>query len=319
MNVLVFAHDSAIHHDTGPSHPERPARYQAVKTALDGLDAPWLSRHEAPEATIEQISRVHRAPYVTATLAAIPTEGSVRLDADTLVSPRSREAVLRAAGAAVAAVDAVMAGKARRAFSAMRPPGHHAESDKAMGFCLFDNVAVAAAHARAVHGVQKIAIVDFDVHHGNGTQEIFWNDPQTLFISTHQWPLYPGTGAAHEKGAHDNVLNVPLPAGTGGAGFRQAITSQVIPALERFQPELLLISAGFDAHADDPLANLALTEADFAWVTAELVALAERHAQGRVVSVLEGGYDVDALARSVVAHLRALAGEESAEQERTGR
>ncbi|WP_027135946.1 histone deacetylase family protein [Geminicoccus roseus] len=319
MNVLVFTHDSARGHDTGPGHPERPARHDAVIAALRSIEDAWLVRREAPPATVEQILRVHRQAYVEATLAAMPNEGLVRLDPDTVVSPGSREAVLRAAGGAVAGVDAVLAGEASRAFAAMRPPGHHAESDKAMGFCLFDSVAVGAAHARAAHGIGRIAIVDFDVHHGNGTQEIFWDDPQTLYVSTHQWPLYPGTGAASERGAHGNVLNVPLPPGTDGEGFRQAVEAQVLPALERFRPELLFISAGFDAHRADPLANLALVEEDFAWITSELVAVAERHAQGRVVSVLEGGYDVDALETSVVAHLRALAGEERAKQEKTAR
>jgi acetoin utilization deacetylase AcuC-like enzyme len=319
MNVLVFTHDSALQHDTGPGHPERPARYEAVKAALDSIAAPWLIHMDAPIATMDQILRVHTHAYTSATFDALPKDGLVRLDPDTVVSPGSQDAVLRAAGAAVAAVDAVMEGGNRRAFSGMRPPGHHAESGRAMGFCLFDNVAIGAAHARAHHGVARIAIVDFDVHHGNGTQEIFWDDPQTFFASTHQSPLYPGTGSAEERGAHGNVLNVPLSPGTGGAGFRRAFTERVLPALEAFRPELLFLSAGFDAHRDDPLANLELDEDDFAWVTAELVAVAERHSQGRVVSILEGGYDVQALERSVAAHLWALAGEERPRQERTFR
>ena len=312
MNVLVFIHDSALGHDTGPGHPERPARHEAVRAALAGISAQWLTVEEAPLASVEQLERVHEQGYVARTLAAIPAEGWTRLDADTVASPGTREAALRAAGGAVQAVDAVMAGRTLRAFSAMRPPGHHAESDRAMGFCLFNSVAVAAAHARSVHGIGRIAIVDFDVHHGNGTQEIFWDDPMTMYVSTHQWPLYPGTGAAGERGAHDNILNVPLSPGTDGVLFRRAVQERVLPALDQFRPELVMISAGFDAHRDDPLANLALVEDDFRWITAELVAVAERHAKGRVVSVLEGGYDVDALERSAQVHLWALAGEERA-------
>jgi acetoin utilization deacetylase AcuC-like enzyme len=310
VNVLLYLHDSALLHDTGPGHPERPARYRAVVEALDQLDAPWLLRQEAPEASIEQVKRVHDVAYVDALLEALPDQGLVQIDADTIGSPGSREAALRAAGAAASAVDAILSGRAKRAFSAMRPPGHHAESNRAMGFCLFNSVAVGAAQARTVHGVGRIAIVDFDVHHGNGTQEIFWSDPQTLYVSTHQSPLYPGTGADNERGARDNILNIPLRSGTDGTFFRKVVADRVIPVLDRFAPELLLISAGFDAHEADPLASLRLTEEDFAWVTKQLVAVADRHAQGRVVSVLEGGYDVDALGRSVKAHVCALAGQE---------
>ena len=313
-DLLVFGHDSALEHDTGPGHPERPERYRAVRKAIEGMGADWLGWREAPMASVEQLVRVHEAAHVDALLAALPESGHVHLDADTVVSPGSREAALRAAGGVAAAVDAVMAGEVDRAFCAMRPPGHHAEPDKAMGFCLFDSVAVGAAHARAVHGVKKIAIVDFDVHHGNGTQAIFWDDPDTFYVSTHQWPLYPGTGAARERGAHGNIENVPLPPGCDGIQFRDAVEAKVLPTLHAFAPELLFISAGFDAHRDDPLASLALDEDDFGWVTAELVEVAMRHSRGRVVSVLEGGYDVAALGRSVVAHLHALRGWRRAEQ-----
>ena len=310
MDLLFFGHESALAHDTGPGHPERAERYAAIIRAVDRLDAPWLLRQEAPPATLEQLLRVHDRDYVEATLAHMPTDGLVRFDPDTVASPGTREAVLRAAGAVVAGVDAVMAGTVKRCFSAMRPPGHHAERRRAMGFCFFDSIAVGAAHARAVHGVRRLAIVDFDVHHGNGTQDIVWNDPDTLYVSTHQAPLFPGTGSAAERGAAGNVLNVPLAPGTDGQAFEEAVESRVLPALDRFAPELLLISAGFDAHRADPLASLELVEGDFDWITRELVTIAERHAAGRVVSVLEGGYDTAALARCVVGHLRALAGEE---------
>ena len=305
-NLLVLGHESAARHDTGPGHPERPERYVVVRQAIEAMAPGWLERREAPLATREQLARVHDAAYIDAALAAIPASGRVHLDADTVVSPGSREAVLRAAGGVVAAVDAVLTGETTRAFSAMRPPGHHAEPGKAMGFCLFDSVAVGAAHARVAHGIGKIAIVDFDVHHGNGTQAIFWDDPKTLYVSTHQWPLYPGTGAASERGAHGNILNVPLPPGCDGLRFQREVEDKVLPALQAFAPELLFISAGFDAHRDDPLAGLRLHEDDFAWVTTKLVEIAKRHCAGRVVSVLEGGYDLDALGKSVVAHLQAL-------------
>ena len=218
----------------------------------------------------------------------------------------SGEAALRAAGAACAAVDAVMAGPVRHAFCAMRPPGHHAEAMEAMGFCVFNNVAVGALQARAAHGLSRLAIFDFDVHHGNGTQAIFWDDPDTLYVSTHQSPLYPGTGHLHERGIKGNILNRPLPPGTGSEAWRRVVERDVLPAIDHWRPQLVFISAGFDAHMDDPLASMALVEDDFAWVTRELCGIAGRHAEGRVVSVLEGGYDAAALARSVVAHLQEL-------------
>lgn len=305
--MLLFTHPSSLAHDTGPGHPERADRVRAILRALDAVAPPGLVRREAPEASLEDIARAHPEPYPSRIRAAIPGSGLVRLDPDTVASPGSWTAALTAAGGAVAAVDAVLAGEDRTAFCCLRPPGHHAEPARAMGFCLFDNVAIAALHARHAHGIGRIAIVDFDVHHGNGTQAIVWDDPDTLYVSTHQWPLYPGTGRASETGAHGNIVNVPLPPGTDGPAYRRAVEAAVLPRLEAFAPELVLVSAGFDAHADDPLASLLLVEADFAWITTELLRIADRHARGRLVSVLEGGYDLDALAASVLAHVRVLA------------
>jgi acetoin utilization deacetylase AcuC-like enzyme len=304
--MLLFSHPSSLRHDTGPGHPERIARMEALMPAIEGANLPNLVRREAPEATLEQIRRVHPEPYPGEILASEPAQGHVRLDPDTVMSPGSGEAALRAAGAVCAAVDAVLAGEDERAFCAVRPCGHHAEPQRAMGFCLFNNVAVGAMQARHAHKVGRIAIVDFDVHHGNGTQASFWNDRETLFVSTHQWPLFPGTGAAQERGIGGNIVNCPLSPGAGSAEFRAVVESDVLPAVDKFAPELLFISAGFDAHRADPLANLQLVEDDFAWITEELVQLARAHCRGRIVSTLEGGYDLGALARSAVAHLRAL-------------
>ncbi len=306
MTVLFYHHPSAFDHLTGSGHPERPARLRAVLDLLERRPLAALEPREPPPATLDQIARAHPREQVEAILAAIPGEGLRHLDPDTVVSSGSREAAFRAAGAAVAAVDAVLGGEAKRAFCCMRPPGHHAEPRRAMGFCLFDNVAIGALHARHAHGVGRIAIFDFDVHHGNGTQAIFWDDPDTLYCSTHQWPLYPGTGSESETGVAGNVLNRTFPPGTGSAVWREVVAEEMLPAVEAFAPELVMISAGFDAHAEDPLADLMLVEEDFAWITAELAAIAERRAQGRVVSVLEGGYNLDALARSVRVHLEAL-------------
>lgn len=307
MTVLFYTHPSGVAHDPGPGHPEAPVRLRAILDAVGAAAIPGLERREAPEATPEQVQRVHPAAYVERILGAVPASGHARLDADTVMSPASGEAALRASGAACAAVDAVVAGEAEAAFVAMRPPGHHAEPMQAMGFCLFNTVAVAAMQARHVHKLSRLAIVDFDVHHGNGTQDAFFHDPDTLYVSTHQSPLYPGTGHSSERGIKGNILNRPMPPGTDGPAWRACIERDVLPALDSWRPELLLISAGFDAHAADPLASMMLEEADFAWVTTALAAVAARHAQGRIVSVLEGGYDPPALGRSVVAHLRALA------------
>jgi acetoin utilization deacetylase AcuC-like enzyme len=308
LALLYYSHPSSLEHDPGPGHPEAAVRLRHVERAVDAAAVPGLERRLAPEATLEQVRRVHPEPYASHVIAAVPERGYARLDADTVLSPGSGEAALRAAGAACAAVDAVLAGEAEAAFCAMRPPGHHAEPMQAMGFCLFNSVAVAAMQARHVHKLSRLAIVDFDVHHGNGTQAAFWDDPDTLYVSTHQSPLYPGTGLASDAGVKGNILNVPLRPGTDGPAFRGASSASCCRWWTRGGRSLLLISAGFDAHAADPLANLLLTEGDFAWITRELKAIAGRHGRGRVVSVLEGGYDPQALARSVVAHLEALAG-----------
>jgi acetoin utilization deacetylase AcuC-like enzyme len=303
--TALFSHPACLAHDTGPAHAERPERLAAVVEAL--RDAfPGLPWQDAPRATRGQLLRVHDPRLLDAVLETHPA-ARMLLDPDTVLSPASAEAALRAAGAAVAAVDAVVGGRARNAFCAVRPPGHHATTDAAMGFCLFNNVAVAAAHALAAHGLARVAISDFDVHHGNGTQAIFEADPRVLFLSSHQSPLYPGSGAADERGA-GNVFNAPLPPGAAGATFRAAWRERLLPELERFRPQLLLVSAGFDAHRNDPLAQLALDAGDYAWLTRELAAVAARHAQGRLVSTLEGGYDLDALRECSVAHVGALAG-----------
>lgn len=306
MKVRVYTHEACLAHDAGPGHVERPQRLIAVVAALreafDDLD--W---QPAPRATREQLLRVHVPELVDLVLGARP-ETLLALDPDTMLSPHSGEAALRAAGAVVAAVDAACSGEALRAFCAVRPPGHHATADAAMGFCLFNNVAVAAAHALEAHGLQRVAIVDFDVHHGNGTQDIFAYEPRVFYASSHQWPLYPGTGAAHERGG-GNVRNAALPPGSGGERFRQAWEQALLPALDEFRPQLLLISAGFDGHWRDPLADLQLDAADLGWLTGRLAGLADAHAGGRMVSALEGGYDLQALAECSVAHVRALRGD----------
>lgn len=300
---VVFTHSACFAHDTGPGHAERPERLGAV---IDGLrnafeNAQWL---EAPRATRGQLLHAHDASLLATVLETRPAE-RIMLDPDTVLSPASAEAALRAAGAGVAAVDAVIGGETRSAFCAVRPPGHHATGDAAMGFCLFNSIAVAARHALDKHGLSRVAVVDFDVHHGNGTQAIFEADPRVLYLSSHQMPLYPDTGRADERGV-GNIVNTPLPPGAGGAEFRSAWRDTLLPALDAFRPQLLLISAGFDAHWRDPLAQLRLGEDDYAWITEQLVALADRHAQGRVVSMLEGGYDLQALRECSVAHVRAL-------------
>ena len=305
MTTRLYSHAACLGHDMGHGHPERPARLQAILAALEAEPFRKLERVEAPLATVEQLCRVHPQGYIQAILHAVPAAGLFALDPDTTLSPGSGEAALRAAGAVCAAVDAVAAGEVANAFCAVRPPGHHAEPGTAMGFCLFNNVAVGALQARAVHGLRRVAVVDFDVHHGNGTQATFERDPEAFFASTHQMPLYPGTGAATETGV-GNICNAPLPPYTGSEEFRTAMESRILPALDAFRPDFLLISAGFDAHRADPLANLQLEEEDFAWATDRLLAVADRHAGGRVVSTLEGGYDLDALAASAAAHVLAL-------------
>ncbi len=307
MTVVLIAHDACLAHDTGPWHPECPDRLRAVLRALEDEAFHALLREQAPLATEEQLARVHpdRHLRMILDLACAPGE-SIALDPDTVFSAGSRDAALRAAGGAIHAVDAVMDGWARRAFVAVRPPGHHAERERAMGFCLFGNAAVAARHAQARWGLKRVAVVDFDVHHGNGTQDVFHDDPDLFYASSHQFPCYPGTGAARERGIAGNVVNAPLPPGAGGGAFRAVWLSNILPALDRFAPELLIVSAGFDAHKADPLAQLRLETADFGWVTEELVRVATRHCGGRLVSVLEGGYDLDALAASAAVHVHTL-------------
>ena len=299
----VFTHPACLAHVTGDGHPERPERLAVILAALRAADLP-LDWQSAPHASREQLLRVHAPALIDLVLAPVQ-EALVALDPDTVVSPGSAEAALHAAGAGVAAVDAVLGKRARRAFCAVRPPGHHATSDAAMGFCLFNNAAIAARHALDAHGLARVAIVDFDVHHGNGSQAIFEHEPRVLYASSHQSPLYPGTGAGSEAGC-GNVFNAPLPAGADGTAFRHAWLSSLLPALDAFAPQLLLISAGFDAHRRDPLAQLRLDASDFDWITRALVAIADRHAGGRIVSLLEGGYDLHALAECSVAHLAAL-------------
>jgi acetoin utilization deacetylase AcuC-like enzyme len=306
MSVALITHLACLEHDPGPWHPECPDRLRSVLRALEAEEFLPLLREEAPRATVEQLCRVHPASYVDTILAIRPEPGdSVAIDGDTVMSQGSAEAALRAAGGAIHAVDAVVDGWARRAFAAVRPPGHHAERRTAMGFCLFSNAAVAARHAQA-RGLGRVAVVDFDVHHGNGTQDVFYEDPSLFYASSHQFPCYPGTGAASERGVADNVVNVPLAPGTGSTEFRAAWSDLILPALDRFAPELVIVSAGFDAHKADPLAQLRLETADFAWITQKLLEIANRHSGGRMVSVLEGGYDLDALAASAAAHVRTL-------------
>ena len=311
MTTLLLTHPAFLEHDTGPGHPERPDRMRAIDEALSHELFATLKREEAPlrDDVEEWIALAHPKAYIDRIkeLRPGPGEYPVHLDGDTLLSPGSWEAAVRAVGAGLRAVDAVMdkpTGIAN-AFCQVRPCGHHAETARAMGFCIFNNAAIAAMYARAKHGAERVAIVDFDVHHGNGTQDIFWSDKDLFFASTHQMPLYPGTGALSETGV-GNVVNAPLRPGDGGEPFREAMESRILPALKSFGPDVVVISAGFDAHRDDPLANLQLVESDFAWATRELAGVAQRQAGGRLVSMLEGGYDLNGLARSVAVHVKEL-------------
>jgi acetoin utilization deacetylase AcuC-like enzyme len=312
MSTLLITHPCFLAHDTGPGHPERPDRMRAIDRALEREEFSYLAREEAPlrDDAEEGIALAHPKAYVEAIKSARPKPGGyVRLDPDTVMSAGSWEAALRAVGAGLRAVDLVMDAKSgiRNVFCQVRPCGHHAETERAMGFCLFNNVAIAGLYARAKHGAERIAVVDFDVHHGNGTQDIFWSDKNLFFASTHQMPLYPGTGAVSEAGV-GNIWNAPLKPYDGGKQFRAAFESRILPSLESFGPDIVLISAGFDAHEADPLANLRLLEPDFAWATEALMKIAQRRAGGRLVSMLEGGYDLDALGRSVAAHVKTLMG-----------
>jgi acetoin utilization deacetylase AcuC-like enzyme len=306
MTTLLFEHDAFGAHETPPGHPERAERYAAVKAALAAERFAALLRRTAPRATDDALKRAHHGSYVDGIIAAAPEAGLVRLDPDTTMGPHSLDAALRAAGAAVAAVDAIYAGEASNAFVAARPPGHHAPADRAMGFCLFNSAAIAALHSRAAHGARRVAVVDFDVHHGNGTEAIFWYDENAFYASSHEWPQYPGTGRASDRGAYDTIANAPLATGASGEEFRRAWGEKLLPALADFRPDFLVISAGFDAHRADPLGGLALVEADFEWVTKELLSIARSCCGGRVVSLLEGGYDLAALAGSASAHVAAL-------------
>ncbi len=306
MTTLLYSHPASLEHDPGPGHPEKPARLEAVLAALEAPDFAALERRQAPPADQAQIARVHRPAYIEAVFDSIPETGYHGLDGDTVVSPGSGEAARRAAGALCAAVDAVAVGEARNAFCAHRPPGHHAEPAKAMGFCLFNSVAIGALQAREVRSLRRVAVVDFDVHHGNGTQAMFWDDPELFYGSVHQMPLYPGTGREDERGVAGNIVNAPLAPMSGSTEFRRAWGETLLPKLHDFAPDFILVSAGFDAHEDDPLANLRLSTEDFAWATRELLALARTHCDGRLVSTLEGGYDLNALAAAAAAHVRAL-------------
>ena len=305
-SVAYITHPVFLRHEIGAHHPESPARLHAISDQLiaAGIE-PFLLHRDAEPATREQIERVHDAAYVDEVFAAAPQEGLVWLDGDTAMNAYTLEAALHAAGATVRAVDMLMSGDARRAFCAVRPPGHHAERDTAMGFCIFNTIAVGAAHAIAVHGLERIAIVDFDVHHGNGTENIFSGDNRVLFCSSFQHPFYPGSGAGETAA---NVINCPLPATTDGADFRATVRAHWLPAIEAFEPQLILVSAGFDGHLEDDMAEMRLREPDYEWVTREICDLADRHAGGRVVSALEGGYNLSALGRSVAAHIRAMMG-----------
>ena len=307
MTTLLLTHPACLHHDTGFGHPERADRLRAIESALEQERFHFLRRDQAPLAALAAIERLHPRAYIETVRAAIPKRNHNWLDPDTAVSPGSWDAALRAVGAAIYAADQIMAGHAKNAFCAVRPPGHHAEPARAMGFCLFDTVAIAALHARAVHGAERVAVVDFDVHHGNGTQAAFWSDKNLFYGSTHQLPLFPGTGALSETGV-GNIFNAPLNPGDDGDDFREAMLSRILPALHDFGPDFLFISAGFDAHVRDPLAQLRLTEADFVWITERLLDVAAKHSGGKLVSTLEGGYDLDALASSTSAHVAALMG-----------
>lgn len=305
MTTLYVTHPAFADHLVTPGHPERPERMRAVEQALEAETFQALARVEAPLAEASVATLAHPAEFVEALDRVRPREGMVRIDGDTTMSPGTWEALLRALGGVTHAVDEVMEGRARNAFCGVRPPGHHAEQTTAMGFCFFNFVVCAARHAQTKFGAEKVAIVDFDVHHGNGTQAIVWNDPSIFYASTHQMPLFPGTGAKNERGV-GNIVNCPMRSGDGGDMFRQAFDADILPSLRTFSPDLVIISAGFDAHNRDPLGGLMLTEADFAWMTQELMEVADETAGSRVVSVLEGGYDLQGLARSTAAHVRAL-------------
>ena len=305
MVTRFYSHPVYLEHLTPPGHPERPDRLRAIARALEDEAFERLKRVEAPEGDPATILHAHPESFVERVRETIPDTGIAAVDADTSVSPKSWTAAITAIGAANAAVDDVFSGNADNVFVASRPPGHHAEKTTAMGFCLFNNAAIAARHAQRAHGAARVAIVDWDVHHGNGTQDIFWDDPTVLYCSTHQMPLYPGTGAKDEIGA-GNIVNAPLAPGDGRDHFREAFLLRILPSLDNFQPDLIIISAGFDAHHRDPLAEINLTEEDFDWATGQLMEQAAKHCGNRLVSLLEGGYDLQGLAFSAAAHVRRL-------------
>lgn len=306
MSTLYISHSSGLDHQTPLGHPERPDRIRVIERTLEQARFLRLIREQAPLADLSSIHRVHSESYVQALRLACPTEGLVEIDAETVLSPGTMEAALRSAGAGIMAVDEVMTGKVKNAFSAMRPPGHHAEHDSAMGFCFFNNAAIAARHAQFQHGAKRVVILDWDVHHGNGLQHIFWSDPSVMYCSIHEMPSFPWTGHASERGEFDNIVNVPLQAGDGSDAFRAALSDIILPRIDSFAPAIIVIAAGFDAHWRDPLGNLNLKETDFGWATRKVMTLADRHCHSRLVSILEGGYDLEGLSRSVAAHVETL-------------
>jgi acetoin utilization deacetylase AcuC-like enzyme len=308
VTTLYVSHPASFDHEVPEGHPERPARMRAIERALEDERFAGLVRASAPRADVAVAALAHPRAYVDALVAAVPESGMVGIDSDTILSPGSLEATLRAIGGATHAIDAVVGGECRNAFVAMRPPGHHAERTRAMGFCLFNHAAIAARYAREKHGAERVALVDWDVHHGNGSQDIFWDDATVLYCSTHQMPLYPGTGSPSERGEKNTIVNVPLRPNDDGAVFREAFETGILSRLEAFRPDVVVVSAGFDAHRLDPLANLRLEAEDFGWATRRLMDLADRCAGGRVVSILEGGYSLEGLAKSAAAHVDALMG-----------
>ena len=306
MSTLLITHADCLDHVTPLGHPERADRVKVVERILEHERFMTLERDQAPLANLDTIALAHPREYIDMLVDSSPKDGFVQIDSDTTMSPGSLKAALRSAGGAILAVDDVMPRKVKNAFVATRPPGHHAETAKPMGFCFFNNAAVAARHAQRKWGVERVAIMDFDVHHGNGTQDIFWNDPTVMYASTHEMPLYPGTGAMNETGEKNTIVNAPLRAGDGGGEIREAFEIVILPRLRAFRPDLVIISAGFDAHVRDPLANINCVEADFAWMTRKLMEVADACCGGRVVSLLEGGYDLEGLSRSVAAHVMTL-------------